>query len=460
MTAAYDLSRIRRLLLLLPAAARAARNDRGVPLAEAARLTGARSTKQVIEDVDAVASLWVDPGEGGDLIHLYVEDGEVPRWHLLLHREARDLASATEGDTPRQQFEDELFDRLYSGAVDLLPEKERNSALREWAEKVHAVCEQLPAFARLAQECKGRPAAAATAVEALMGELDSLTESPNTPSQQQRARRRVVAGCERASAAIDELMESMEGLGQVLFQNVPGTGTGLGADLPVSTIRGLARRLRDDARLRRIALLAGRMKRIAASKRRQKVKHGADEITEITQGADIARLLPSELCKLTRRSLRLLFMRDLLERQCLRYQLTGSHTLGKGPLVLALDKSGSMEGPRDIWATALALALLDQAQRENRMFALTTACWARGSETATPLPSRGISSATSSRPRRAWPSPRTPSTSSSASEPTTRCSSQLAWQTPTSRCPGGRGAGSGFPSADRPGSGPPTGPWC
>jgi proteasome accessory factor C len=77
VTAAYDLRRIRRLLLLLPAAARAARNDRGVPLAEAARLTGARSTKQVIEDVDAVATLWVDPGEGGELVHLYVEDGQV-----------------------------------------------------------------------------------------------------------------------------------------------------------------------------------------------------------------------------------------------------------------------------------------------------------------------------------------------------------------------------------------------
>jgi uncharacterized protein with von Willebrand factor type A (vWA) domain len=295
---------------------------------------------------------------------------DVPRWHLLLHREARGLASATESDTPRQQFEDELFDRLYSGDVDLLPEKERNRALCEWAEKVHAVCEQLSAFARLARECKGRPAVAATAVEPLLSELESLTETPNTPDQQQRARRHIAAGCEQASAAIDELMETMEGLGRVLFRTVPGTGTGLGADLPVSTIRGLAQRLRDDARLRRIALLAGRMKRIAASKRRQKVKHGADEITEITQGADIARLLPSELCKLARRKLRLLFMRDLLERHCLQYQLTGSDTLGKGALVLALDKSGSMEGPRDIWATALALALLDQAQRENRMFAL------------------------------------------------------------------------------------------
>lgn len=77
MTTAYDLRRIRRLLLLLPAAARAARNDRGLPLSDAARITGARSPNQMIEDVDAIASLWVDPGEGGDLVHLYVEDGEV-----------------------------------------------------------------------------------------------------------------------------------------------------------------------------------------------------------------------------------------------------------------------------------------------------------------------------------------------------------------------------------------------
>jgi proteasome accessory factor C len=77
MTAAYDVRRLRRLLLLLPAAARAARAGRGIPLGEAARLTGARSTKQVVEDVDALASLWIDPGEGAEPVHLFVEDGAV-----------------------------------------------------------------------------------------------------------------------------------------------------------------------------------------------------------------------------------------------------------------------------------------------------------------------------------------------------------------------------------------------
>ena len=44
-------------------------------------------------------------------------------------------------------------------------------------------------------------------------------------------------------------------------------------------------------------MAAGRFKRIAAAKRRSKVRHGADEIADIEQGADLGRLLPSELAK-------------------------------------------------------------------------------------------------------------------------------------------------------------------
>jgi uncharacterized protein with von Willebrand factor type A (vWA) domain len=150
----------------------------------------------------------------------------------------------------------------------------------------------------------------------------------------------------------------------------PGTSTSTGGQLSAKAIRSLAARLKTDARLKQIALLAGRFKRIAASKRRQKLKHGADEISDIEQGADLGRLLPSELMQLTHRPRRLLLLKNLLERQAMQYQLIGNQPLGKGPLVVLLDKSGSMDGPRDIWATALALALLDQAQRERRPFAL------------------------------------------------------------------------------------------
>ncbi len=77
MTAAYGLARARRLLLLLTAAARAARRGAGVPLARAVELTGARSEKQVTEDVAALSSLWVEPSASEDVVDLYVEDGQV-----------------------------------------------------------------------------------------------------------------------------------------------------------------------------------------------------------------------------------------------------------------------------------------------------------------------------------------------------------------------------------------------
>jgi uncharacterized protein with von Willebrand factor type A (vWA) domain len=80
--------------------------------------------------------------------------------------------------------------------------------------------------------------------------------------------------------------------------------------------------------------------------------------------------LPLELAMLVHPSTKLLAMRNLIERSCLQYRLEGTETLGKGPLVVCIDKSGSMEGEKDVWATAVALALLDVAQAERRPFAL------------------------------------------------------------------------------------------
>jgi Mg-chelatase subunit ChlD len=298
---------------------------------------------------------------------------DVPRWHAYLHRDARGLETATERDGPVQKFEDEVFDRLYSGETERLPEKKQDPKLRAWADGVHEVCEQLPAFGRLASECRGDPMAAGTAVETLMAELrPQLPQEPdNAPARQPGPFRRALgSACEKASASVDELRETMEGLAEVGFRGMPGTASAVGGAMQAKTVRSLAARLKSDARLKQIALLAGRFKRIAATKRRSRVRHGADELADIEQGADLARLLPSELMKLTHGTLRAAFMRSLIEREAMQYQLVGNEPLGKGPLVVVLDKSGSMDGPRDVWATALTLALLDQAHRERRTFAL------------------------------------------------------------------------------------------
>jgi uncharacterized protein with von Willebrand factor type A (vWA) domain len=293
---------------------------------------------------------------------------DVPRWHVYLHRDSRGLENATDRDTPVTKFEDEVFDRLYSGESSLLSPKDQDPRLKSWAEGVHRACEELPSFKRLADECLGDPMGAGIAVETLMMALQPQMPEENDEQPPENIRRTVGGACEKASKAVEEMRDAVDGLSEIGL--LAGKSTATGGPMSAGAIRALAGRLTADHRLKQIAMLAGRFKRIAASKRRQKVRHGADEVTDIEMGADLGRLLPSELVKLTHRTHRMLLLKNLLERQAMQYALIGNEPLGKGPLVVLLDKSGSMDGPRDIWATALCLALLDQAHRERRTFAL------------------------------------------------------------------------------------------
>ena len=303
---------------------------------------------------------------------------DVPKWHLIQHREHRRMPLARPDDNHILQLEDELFERLYSGETDPLASPPKDPKARAWAERFHSSCQALPAFARLAAQCKGDPAAAAAAVETILDELDDVGD-PNTPppaappgSQKDPMRRPLQAAVAQAAAAVDELQEALDGIEGVALSPRAGTGTETGTPGEEPRVAPLAVQLKQDSRLLRIARLAGRFKRIAANKRRQKVKHGADEVNEITQGNDLARLLPSQLAKLSHKLLRLDFFRSFLERQALQYALTGSETLGAGPLVVLLDKSDSMNGDPDVWASALSLALLSHARAEKRPFHFAT----------------------------------------------------------------------------------------
>jgi uncharacterized protein with von Willebrand factor type A (vWA) domain len=293
---------------------------------------------------------------------------DVGRWPCFLHREARGLEMASPSDPPLRRLEDELFEKLYAGEAELLADKDQDSKWAGWAHAIHTACEQLPAFNRLADDTRGDADASALGVEELMAQLKPVIDeqSANQP-QEETVRKLVREGAEAASAAVEEYRDAAAGLQQVVF----GAGkTGEGRRAADDRKVGLARRLRSDPRLKRIAQLAGRFTRIAQQKRRTKVKHGAEEITDVELGNDLGRLLPVELVKLRHPRLHALALRDLHERKCMQYALTGKERLGKGPLVLLLDRSGSMEGEKDTWSTAVALALMGLAHTEHRTFAV------------------------------------------------------------------------------------------
>jgi uncharacterized protein YegL len=293
---------------------------------------------------------------------------DVGRWPCFLHREARGLEMASPSDPPLRRLEDELFEKLYAGEAELLADRDQDSKWAGWAGAIHTACEQLPAFNRLADDARGDADASALGVEELMAQLKPVIDEQNASQPQEETVRKLVReGAEAASAAVEEYRDAAAGLQQVMF----GAGkSGEGRRTVDDRKVGLARRLRADPRLKRIAQLAGRFIRIAQQKRRTKVKHGAEEITDVELGNDIGRLLPVELVKLRHPRLHTLALRDLLERKAMQYALTGKERLGKGPLVLLLDRSGSMEGEKDTWSTAVALALMGLAHAERRTFAV------------------------------------------------------------------------------------------
>ena len=99
----------------------------------------------------------------------------------------------------------------------------------------------------------------------------------------------------------------------------------------------LLHRLRNSPKLRMIAKLAGRYKKIAMQRQHQKIKKGTNEIYSIKQGKDLGKILPSELMKLSDPVTEILFFKDYVEGKTLQYETRSKAKQVKGPIVVAMD---------------------------------------------------------------------------------------------------------------------------
>ncbi len=132
----------------------------------------------------------------------------------------------------------------------------------------------------------------------------------------------------------------------------------------------LAKKLREFPKLREIAQMAGRFVNIAREKQRSKTEYFRQEVAGIETGNEIADLVPSEFLLLTDPDLEYLFYKKYFERELTQYRMQGRTPEGRGPIVVAVDVSGSMFGAPNIWASAVALALFAIARDQNRDFRL------------------------------------------------------------------------------------------
>lgn len=130
----------------------------------------------------------------------------------------------------------------------------------------------------------------------------------------------------------------------------------------------IAESMLSSAKLKKITNLIGRFRNIVNAASTMIYSHGNDEIIDITTGSDINRLLPSELVKLQTSPMQ--FYRQYLEGSLLQYNLRGQEPKGKGPIIVALDVSGSMYGWAEQYARALTMAMIQLANKEKRAFSI------------------------------------------------------------------------------------------
>jgi uncharacterized protein with von Willebrand factor type A (vWA) domain len=340
----------------------------------------------------------------------------ISRWQRFLYDAERDAnrglrASEQAGLGRNDRFPDyqrEVFSRLYNPKTPKLDEPTDGS---EWAQKLHGIAEEMPEFKILQERCRGdevwagmgaaslatsiiarmEPRKSEHNVEAMKRRLDGLRKMQEQGAdvskrlkQAERAveqaqaeaeamasgldpvqiRQAVRQACEKAQQEIGDAEQQCEAFA---YGSQPGAPALRGN---VQAKRELSETIRRSHKLQTIAKLAGRMRRVAAEKQRAKVSDSRSEVSNVEQGADLDRLLPSELIDLLDDGDReALFYSRLLERKLLQYKLTGKEKEGRGPIVICCDESGSMDGDPECWSKAVALALLDIAQRQKRSWA-------------------------------------------------------------------------------------------
>jgi uncharacterized protein with von Willebrand factor type A (vWA) domain len=137
--------------------------------------------------------------------------------------------------------------------------------------------------------------------------------------------------------------------------------------IPLTEQFRLADLLSKNSKIKEIVKMLGRMRLDALSVKRSRITHSAPVRRGVeTVGIEgIERVLPDELATLALgKEGEDLFLKRLLDEDLLAYGYKNPVVETHGPILLAVDGSGSMAGPKEIWAKALAIAAILQAKKE------------------------------------------------------------------------------------------------
>jgi uncharacterized protein with von Willebrand factor type A (vWA) domain len=169
--------------------------------------------------------------------------------------------------------------------------------------------------------------------------------------------------------AVKESIEAGQKQAEDLNENLKSWGLEPGdlKSVPLEKRLELANFLSNNDRIKDLSKIIGRLRNLARSRQKEKVKARKDDIHSITLGNDLSYTLPVELAAMNDDVLELDFFRKYTESSLLQYELKDNTPKGQGPIIAAIDISGSMEENSKLdLAIATALSLIDTASRQKR----------------------------------------------------------------------------------------------
>jgi len=291
------------------------------------------------------------PAEGAEAaVKLHEEKEKLPEWKQLVRR--------CQG---RQYYAGVAASRLSEELFTGLPErKESNEDLSDLQQRVDRLLALEQAGGR-SKDLAARIIQAQKDLNAARKAAAAMAAGIDGTAMRQALRDAIG----EAQAAVDEV----EGMVEVFSW---GNGAGAaGRSQSFDQTKEMADKVRASRKLQQIAEKAGRLRRIAAETQRRKSDYAREIVADVGVGADLPRVLPTELLSLVAddEDVEAAFIGKLIERKLGQYTLSGKEEKGRGPIIICEDESGSMSGAPDTWAKAVSMALLDIALRQRRAWA-------------------------------------------------------------------------------------------
>jgi len=241
----------------------------------------------------------------------------------------------------------------------LIEQKQRDEGLQKQMQKIQAMKSQIQKREQQNGAGNGSEELQEVLKEAMSDLGDQLQQTLQNNSN---------SFSQAMAQAMQETKQTKDSLKSLLGDTSAGSGDAELKKVPLRDQITLAEKIASNKQMKEIADWAGRFKQI--TRKKQKSKHSDSmERSGVTLGNDIEKLLPMELGLYTHPITKNDFLRRFVEGQTIQYEQKGHEVLGKGPIILCLDQSGSMH-KLDTQSKGFTLALMSIARKQRRDFCL------------------------------------------------------------------------------------------